>query len=233
LEWVELSAGDHAEYAAAERDGDLMTLRHAASVGEGGTGSAKMQRLAELLESYREIGCKVVVFSFFRQTLDLVSEIAGGCHMIHGGVPTHDRQSVVDQFCKSYGFAVLASQVDAGGVGLNLQAAQVVVLMEPQLKPSTESQAIARVHRMGQVRSVMVHRLVARGTVEEWALELLQEKSKVFSDYADQSALKEASAMATDFQQSSIERELVARISHNRRGTAVSSDMRRVFAQDG
>lgn len=56
---------------------------------------------------------------------------------------------------------------DAGGVGLNIQAASLVIFCEPQLKPSTETQAISRAYRMGQTRSVLVHRLLTEDTVDE------------------------------------------------------------------
>ena len=65
------------------------------------------------------------------------------------------------------------SQMKAGGIGVNLQAAQVVILVEPQFKPSTEWQAIARVHCMGQSRPVVVHRLLARDTVDEHLVALI------------------------------------------------------------
>lgn len=69
--------------------------------------------------------------------------------------------------------ATLVSQIVAGGVGLNIQAASVVVICEPQLKPITESQAIARAHRMGQVHTVQVHRLLSEGAVDERVGEIL------------------------------------------------------------
>ena len=68
--------------------------------------------------------------------------------------------------------------MEAGGVGINLQAASVVILMEAQFKPSTEWQAIARVHRMGQSRTVNVHRILASdpdtGSLERELLELMR-----------------------------------------------------------
>lgn len=210
-EWVEFTKKDLEAYRCAEATGDLMTVRHAASAGCGTSESAKIQRLGELFEEYRSGGRKVVVFSYFRQTLDLVAGMAKGCEQIHGGLAAAERQAVIDRFSQQEGFAVLASQVEAGGLGLNIQAAQVVVLMEPQLKPSTESQAIARVHRMGQSRVVTVHRLVAKASIEEWAIELLETKRKIFNNYADPSALKDLSAMAVDPTNCSIEQELADR----------------------
>jgi len=70
--------------------------------------------------------------------------------------------------------------------------------MEPQLKPSTEWHAIARAHRMGQSKTVTVHRLMVRQTIEERIVDLLREKAELFRTYADDSAMREASTMATD-----------------------------------
>ena len=107
---------------------------------------------------------------------------------------------IVDEFQKSPGFRVLPAQIQAGGVGLNLQAASVVVLMEPQWKATAEDQAIARAHRMGQTRRVIVHRLLARNAVDERLLEVLRGKKEIFETYARDSLVKEASAEAIEAQ---------------------------------
>ena len=104
----------------------------------------------------------------------------------------------MDRFAAQEGFGVIALQIEAGGIGINLQCAQVVILMEPQFKPSTERQAIARVRRMGQTRKVNAHRLIAKGTVDEALVLLVEIKKQVFADYAQRSAVTEASAMAID-----------------------------------
>jgi SNF2 family DNA or RNA helicase len=70
--------------------------------------------------------------------------------------------------------------------------------MEAQFKPSTEWQAIARVHRMGQSRQVIVHRLLAIGTIEERLVQLIEMKAKLFESYAHDSSVRNASSMATD-----------------------------------
>ena len=188
----------------------IMNKRLAATVGDGRRRSAKYERLSELLDDYREAGRKVVVFSFFRQVLDDVSALAGGCAQITGSVAASQRQRIIDEFSASEGFGVLACQVDAGGLGINLQAAQVVILMEPQMKPSTEQQAIARVHRMGQTRSVSVHRLIAVGTIDEKMVRLVARKMQIFREYAHESSVKDASEMAVDGSSLDIESELQA-----------------------
>jgi hypothetical protein len=195
-EIVPLEPADVEAYRASADN--LMHKRLAATIGAGGLQSAKFDRLRELLELYQEDGRKVAVFSYFRQVLDDVSTMVGGCAQIHGGVSSEERQLVIDRFGTLEGFGVLALQIEAGGVGINLQCAQVVILMEPQFKPSTERQAIARVRRMGQTRKVNAHRLIAKGTVDEMLVKLVAEKSQIFADYAHQSSVKDASGMAID-----------------------------------
>ncbi len=93
---------------------------------------------------------------------------------------------------------MLLSQIQAGGTGLNMQAASVVVLTEPQWKPSIEDQAVARCHRMGQVRRVHVHRLLAQDSVDQRMLEILESKRALFDEYVRRSALKDVSADSVD-----------------------------------
>ena len=82
---------------------------------------------------------------------------------------------------------MLLGQIEAGGVGINMQAASVVILTEPQWKPSTEQQAVARAHRMGQVRTVQVHRLLAKDSVDERMREIQENKTLLFDAFARRS----------------------------------------------
>ena len=93
---------------------------------------------------------------------------------------------------------MLLGQIEAGGVGINIQAASVVILTEPQWKPSTEDQAIARAHRMGQVRTVQVHRLLAKDSVDERIREIQQGKRLLFDEFARKSDAKDADRRAVD-----------------------------------
>ena len=93
---------------------------------------------------------------------------------------------------------MLLGQIEAGGVGINMQAASVVILAEPQWKPSTEEQAVARAHRMGQVRTVQVHRLLAKDSVDERMREVQEHKALLFDAYARESDAKEADRRAVD-----------------------------------
>ena len=82
---------------------------------------------------------------------------------------------------------MLAAQVQSGGTGLNIQSASVVILCEPQLKPSVENQAISRAYRMGQTRNVLVYRLLCENSVDEKIMTLLEDKQAIFDAFADQS----------------------------------------------
>ena len=81
--------------------------------------------------------------------------------------------------------------------------------MEAQFKPSTEWQAIARVHRMGQSKTVNVHRILADNTIEEHLVKLIEQKTNLFMAYANESAIKDSSQMAADPSQVTVEQELM------------------------
>jgi hypothetical protein len=104
---------------------------------------------------------------------------------------------------------VLLAQIQAAGVGLNMQAASVVVLCEPQIKPTLEHQAVARAHRMGQVRPVGVHRLLATGGVDERLVRILERKTRLFDAYARRSAVAEATPDAVDVSDTELARRIV------------------------
>ena len=195
-EWVDLSEADLQAYLLAKSD--MMSKRLAINTGNGTRKSAKYERLREILDEHASAGRKVVVFSYFRQTIDDVCAIVGGVQHITGDTSGAQRQQIIDHFSSDSTSHVLVSQIEAGGLGINLQAAQVVILMEAQFKPSIEWQAIARVHRMGQSRSVMVHRLLARNTIEERLVQLIKEKTQIFRQFAHESSVRDASLMATD-----------------------------------
>ena len=115
-----------------------------------------------------------------------------------GNVPPPARQAMVDEFTARRGPAVLVAQIHAGGGGLNIQAASVVIIAEAQLTPAIEEQAIARAHRMGQVRRVDVHRLLYENSVDQRMLELLHGKRVAFDQYARRCDLAEATPDAVD-----------------------------------
>ncbi|MDX8145015.1 DEAD/DEAH box helicase [Lentzea sp. BCCO 10_0061] len=199
-DWVQLSDADERVYRVAVESRNFMAMRQAAYATPNHRDSAKMVRLLEIIEESKDNGWKVIVFSYFRGVLEAVQQALAGntAGVLTGSVAAGKRQEMVDEFSRIDGHAVLLSQIEAGGVGLNVQAASVVILAEPQWKPSTEAQAIARAHRMGQTRKVHVHRLLAKGSVDERMLEIIETKQQLFDEYARKSAAKEADARAID-----------------------------------
>ena len=155
------------------------------------------------------------MFSYFLDALDYVQQLEPGAYRLDGRLDADGKLGAVQRFSKHDGFAVLASQITAGGVGLNIQAASAVVLLEPQLKPSTEWQAIARAHRMGQTRRVTVHRLLARACVDESLYALVGRKTQLFDDYARESTLKSATRAATEQESSGLVEQILG-IEHER-----------------
>jgi superfamily II DNA or RNA helicase len=212
-EWEEFSAIDFAAYREAVAQGNFMAMRRAAFASGDPRSSAKLQRLLEIADEAGDNGRKVLVFSFFRDVLTTVHRALGprAFGPITGDVAPAKRQALVDAFTRTDGPAVLVSQISAGGVGLNMQAASVVILCEPQVKPTTEAQAIARAHRMGQLRTVQVHRLLIQDSVDQRMLEILDSKARLFDEYARRSEVADTSPEAVDISEVSLTREVVAK----------------------
>lgn len=145
--------------------------------------------MLELIEDAKSDGRKIIVFSFFLNTISRVRELLGkACTPpIKGSVSPQRRQEIIDQFNAAPAGTVLPAQIQAGGTGLNIQAASVVILCEPQFKPSIENQAISRAYRLGQARNVLVYRLLCEDTIDERICELLEQKQAVFDAFADES----------------------------------------------
>ena len=131
--------------------------------------SAKMQRLFELLEEAISGNHKVLIFSQFqKQLLEIennIHERQWSCLRLDG--QTRNRQALVDKFQSADGPPIFLISLKAGGYGLNLTAADVVIHFDPWWNPAAEAQATDRAHRIGQTRPVTVYRLLTRGTVEE------------------------------------------------------------------
>jgi len=215
-EWETFTPAAEQRYRQAVAEGNLMAMRRADLTVPDPRDSAKLERLLEIVEEARDGGQRVVVFSFFRDVVARVAEEvarlpgAQAFGPITGSVPATQRQEIVDAFAAAPPGAVLVSQVTAGGVGLNVQAASVVVITEPQLVPAVEDQAVGRVHRMGQLRPVQVHRLLTEDSVDERIEELLAGKREVFDAYARESSLARGALAAVDVSEAELARQVVA-----------------------
>jgi superfamily II DNA or RNA helicase len=149
----------------------------------------KADELATLLEEvYESPDTKVVVFSQWLRMHELLVrrfQARGWDHILfHGGVPGQQRKGLVDRFredprCRAF----LAT--DAGGVGLNLQHASMVVNMDLPWNPAVLEQRIGRVHRLGQRQPVRVVNFVSQGTIEEGMLGVLRFKQSLFAGVLD------------------------------------------------
>ena len=204
-EWVELAGSALASYRKAVFEANFMGMRRAAFDPGTVSGSAKLRRLTEIVGEAADSGRKVVIFSFFRSVLETITRVvaesvpdAAVVGPLTGSVAVGARQAMVDEYTAATGPAVLVAQIQAGGVGLNIQAASVVIMAEPQWTPAAEEQAIARAHRMGQVRRVDVHRLLCENSVDQRMLELLHGKRVAFDQYARRSDLADAAPDAVD-----------------------------------
>ncbi len=131
------------------------------------TASAKRARLLALQEDLVAEGRKVLVFSQFVEILRLIErDVAArgwGYAILHGS--TKDRDAQVEAF-QSGGLPLFLASLKAGGTGLNLTAADTVIVYDPWWNPAAEHQAMDRTHRIGQDKPVFVHRLIAENTVE-------------------------------------------------------------------
>jgi superfamily II DNA or RNA helicase len=142
------------------------------------TTSSKLELLLSNLETAAADGHKSLVFSQWTSMLDLVEpELARSGHsFVRLDGATSDRAAVVERFQNDPGVSVFLVSLKAGGVGLNLTAADHVFLLDPWWNPAAEEQAFDRAHRIGQEKPVFLYRLVAADTVEERILALQEEK---------------------------------------------------------
>lgn len=143
--------------------------------------SSKFEVLLEQLHALRAEGHKALVFSQFTRLLELLKphlETAGIGYAYLDG-KTRDRASVVDTFSNDPDKHVFLISLKAGGVGLNLVAADYVFLLDPWWNPASEAQAIDRAHRIGQTRTVIAYRLLSANTVEGKVAELQDEKREL------------------------------------------------------
>jgi len=140
--------------------------------------SAKIDALLAQLDEVIDEGHKALVFSQFTSFLAILRqrlEASGTTYEYLDG-QTRDRQQRVERFQNDEQCRLFLISLKAGGVGLNLTAADYVFLLDPWWNPAVEAQAIDRAHRIGQTKPVFAYRLIARDTVEEKVLELQRSK---------------------------------------------------------
>lgn len=147
-----------------------------------GEAGAKVAAIVDLVESARNDGQKCLVFSQFTSFLSLIADglAAAGIEyaVLTGSTPRKKRVEMADAFNADECAAFLIS-LKAGGTGLNLTGASVVIHADPWWNAAAQNQATDRAHRIGQTRIVSVHRIIAKGTVEERIVELQRSKTEL------------------------------------------------------
>lgn len=189
LEWCDLLPEEKKVYREAINEQNFMAARRVSWHVDDLEKSSKAKRLLEIVEDAREQDRKVLIFSFFLDTVGKIAALLGESCMepVTGSVSPARRQEIIDEFDKAPAGTSLIAQIQSGGTGLNIQSASVVIMCEPQLKPSIENQAISRAYRMGQARSVLVYRLLCDDTIDERIMDILKQKQKEFDAFADES----------------------------------------------
>ncbi len=143
--------------------------------------SAKFDMLLQTLETLVTEGHKALVFSQFVQTLHLLQKELDARKLRYAYLDGHtrDRQAQVDLFQEDDGIPLFLISLKAGGVGLNLTAADYVIHVDPWWNPAVEMQAADRAHRIGQDKPVFVYRIITRDSVEEKILRLQERKKEL------------------------------------------------------
>ena len=147
--------------------------------------SIKIEKAVEVIQEQIANGHKIVIFSSFKRVIDLLEKELRyehiTSHKIVGGVSAKERMRMVEAFDKDDTNCFLIT-LKAGGTGLNLTAADVVIHLDVWWNPQVENQATDRTHRIGQTKPVTVIRFITRGTIEERIIEL-QNKKKILSEH--------------------------------------------------
>lgn len=192
-EWCQMGSSELQQYYLTLRMRNPMQIRQLSWNAPNPNESSKLRRLREIVADAKDENRKVLVFSFFHDTIDVVrSAFGSACYgPISGSTPLNKRQQIIDSFDAAPAGSVLVAQIQSGGTGLNIQSASVVVLCEPQYKPSIENQAISRAYRMGQSRNVLVYRLLCKDTIDERIMSILGRKQGDFDAFADKSTAAE------------------------------------------
>ncbi|MBB4368138.1 superfamily II DNA or RNA helicase [Bradyrhizobium sp. cir1] len=160
--------------------------------------SAKLECLIEMVSELLSEGRKIIVFSQFTSMLDLIRrrfDADGLRYSVLTG-DTKDRKTAIEAFQNGAAELFLVS-LKAGGVGLNLTAADTVIIFDPWWNPAVEEQAIDRAYRIGQDKAVFVYRLVAAGTIEE-KMDELKARKRALADSLFERDGRIASALTED-----------------------------------
>lgn len=156
-----------------------------------GFDSGKFNLLKDLLQEALESGRKILLFSQFRGMLTIIRNWLDelGTQYLYLDGATRNRQDLIDTFARDDSPRLFLISLKAGGSGLNLMAADTVVIYDPWWNPAVESQAVDRAHRIGQNKTVSVYRLVTEESVEQKIMALKAKKSKIVDALINENGL--------------------------------------------
>jgi len=146
--------------------------------------SGKFQRLAELCDTLHAKREKMLVFTQFKEIIEPLADFLGRVFgapgvTLHGSTALRQRKEAVDRFQGDASVPFFLLSLKAGGVGLNLTAANHVVHFDRWWNPAVENQATDRAFRIGQKKNVMVHKFICKGTIEEKIDALIEDKKRL------------------------------------------------------
>jgi len=145
----------------------------------------KLKLLDELLVKLKKEGHRVLVYSQMTTVLDMLEDFLGGRRYkyvrLDGSSRLDDRRDMVDAYQKDPSIFIFLLSTRAGGLGINLTAADTVIFYDSDWNPTMDAQAMDRAHRLGQTKPVTVYRLITRNTVEEKILLRAKQKDKIQS----------------------------------------------------
>ena len=155
-------------------------------------GSGKYDEVTRVLRNLKAEGHKALIFSSFVKHLDLVAGYLDKESINYSYLTgaTQKRELEIDKFQQNDDCPFFLISLKAGGVGLNLTAADYVLILDPWWNPAAESQAISRAHRIGQEKHVMVYRFITRNTLEEKILKLQQKKADLADMFINENSIK-------------------------------------------
>ncbi|HCT30440.1 MAG TPA: helicase SNF2 [Bacteroidales bacterium] len=152
-----------------------------------GADSGKFEEITRSIDSIVAEGHKILIFSSFVKHLKIVAEYLEHNNISHEILTgsTTNRKEVVEHFQNDSSVKVFLISIKAGGVGLNLTAADYIFILDPWWNPAVESQAVSRAHRIGQDKNIFVYRFISLDTVEEKILRLQEKKEILAQTFVD------------------------------------------------
>jgi SNF2 family DNA or RNA helicase len=160
--------------------------------------SGKIRVAMELIRDNIESGKKILLFSQFTTVLSKIGEVLKKNNIeyleLNGSTPAKKRINIVNEFNSHEDIKIFLISLKAGGTGLNLTSASLVIHFDPWWNPAVEDQATDRAHRIGQKNIVEVIKLIAKGTIEEKIVFMQNEKKELINSIID-SELKNSDAL--------------------------------------